>query len=128
MGMAKEPNTPFEMPVDMRAAAERGLEQARKAFDQFLEAAKTSLATAEDHSKVAQQSAKEISTTVVALAEQNIFSAFDYAQKLIQAKDPQTLIQLQIDFIRAQMQGLSEQAKALGDTMTKAASETIKKK
>ncbi|MGZ3408992.1 MAG: phasin family protein [Xanthobacteraceae bacterium] len=125
--MAKDPNAPFEMPTEVRAVAELSIEEARKAFDQVLNSAKASLSAVEHRSKAAQQGAKDISATVMALAEQNVFSAFDYAQKLIQAKDPQTLMQLQIDFIKAQMQGLSEQAKVLGETVSKAASEAVKK-
>jgi hypothetical protein len=44
------------------------------------------------------------------------------------AKDPQALMQLQIDFIRTQMEGLSQQAKALGESVSRAASELTSKK
>jgi phasin len=125
--MAKEPLTPFDVPADVRAMAERSLVEARKAFSQLLDAAKTSLNTAEEKGKAVQDSARDVSTTVMALAEKNVASAFDHAQKLMQVKDPQTLIQVQMDFIRAQMQGLSEQAKELGETVSKAAADTAKK-
>jgi phasin len=127
-GMTKEPQAPFEMPAEVRAVAERSLAEARQAFDHLLNAAKSSLSAAEDRGKVVHDGARDIGTTVMAFAEQNVVSAFDYAQKLMRAKDPQTLMQLQIDFIRTQMQGLSEQAKVLGDTVSKAASDTIQKK
>jgi phasin len=126
--MAKEPQAPFEIPSEMRAAAERSIEEARQAFDKFLNVAKSSLATADDQGKAVQASAKDISATVVSLAEQNMASAFDYAQQLMKAKDPMTLMQLQVDFIQAQMKGLSEQAKAMGDTVSKAASSPFQKK
>jgi phasin len=126
--MTNDPKTPFEMPADVRAVAERSLADAKQAFDQVLKAAKTSMAAADDQGKAMHAGAREIGATVTALAEQNVASAFDYAQKLMNAKDPQTLMQLQIDFIRTQMQGLSDQAKTLADTVSKAAADAAPKK
>src|SRR6188472_4055976 len=118
--MAKETG-PFEIPADIRTAAEKGIEQARTAFDRFMDSAKTGLEAVEDRTKAAHNSARDIRTTVMSYAEQHMANTFEYVQKSMTAKDPQTLMQLQIDFIRAQMEGLSEQAKALGETVTRAA-------
>jgi len=125
--MSKETD-PFEIPVDIRAAAERGIEQARVAFDRFMETAKTGLEAVEDRSKAAQDSARDIRTTVVSFAEENMAKTFDYVQKSMAAKDPQALMQLQVDFIRSQMEGLTQQAKALGETVSRAASDLASKK
>ena len=125
--MTKETG-PFEIPVDIRTAAEHGIEQARAAFDRFMESAKTGLEAVEDRSKVAQDSARDIRTTVMSFAEQNMAKTFEYVEKSMTAKDPQALMQLQIDFIRTQMEGLSQQAKALGDSVSRAASEFGPKK
>jgi phasin len=119
---------PFEIPVDIRTAAERGIEQARVAFDRFMDSTKTGLEAVEDRSKVAQDSARDIRTTVMSFAEQNMAKTFEYVQKSMTAKDPQALMQLQIDFIRAQMEGLSQQAKALGESVSRAASDLTSKK
>ena len=61
-------------------------------------------------------------------AEQNVAAAFDHAQKLVQAKDAQTLLTLHGDFIQSQIQVLSEQAQALGEISSKAAMDTAKPK
>jgi phasin len=127
VGMPKDPLAPFEMPAEMRAVAERSIGEARQAFDQFLNAAKSGLSAAEDHGKAVHAGARDISATVMSMAEKNMASAFDYAQKLMQAKDPQTLMQLQVEFIQAQMKGLSEQGKALGDKVGQAASDAFLK-
>lgn len=119
---------PFEIPVDIRTAAERGIEQARTAFDRFMDSAKTGLEAVEDRSKVAQDSARDIRTTVMSFAEQNMAKTFEYVQKSMTAKDPQALMQLQIDFIRTQMEGLSQQAKALGESVTRATADFNSKK
>ena len=126
--MAKEPEIPFEMPAEMRAAAERSIAEARQAFDRIMEAAKSGLGAVEDRGRAVQESARDVNATVMSFAEKNVANAFDYAQKLMQAKDPQSLMQLQIDFIRNQMQGLSEQAKVLGETVGKAATDIASNK
>jgi hypothetical protein len=82
----------------------------------------------EDRSKAAQDSARDIRSTVMSYAEQHMANTFEYVQKSMAAKDPQALMQLQIDFIRAQMEGLSQQAKTLGDSVTRAAADLTSKK
>jgi phasin len=126
--MANETKLPFEVPAEMRAAAERSITEARQAFDRIMEAAKSGIGAAEGHGRAVQEGARDVNATVIGFAEQNIASAFEYAQKLMQAKDPQTLMQLQIEFIKTQMQGLSEQAQVLGEAVTKAASGVVSKK
>jgi len=116
----------FEISAEMRAFAERSFEQAKLAFDKFMEAAQSTMNTFEGQSKVAQAGAKEVSQKIMDFAEQNVANAFDYAQKLVQAKDPQALLELHGEFVRAQMQALTEQARELGEVASKAASESAK--
>jgi len=103
--------------------AERSLEQAKFAFDKFMEATQTAMNTFEGRSKVAQASAKEAGGRIMNFAEQNVANAFDYAQKLVRAKDAQTLLTLHGEFIRAQMQVFREQATMVCDTASKVAAE-----
>jgi len=110
---------PFEISAEMRAFAERSFEQAKLAFDKFMEAAQSTMNTLDGQSKVAQAGAKEVSEKIMSFAEQNVANAFDYAQKLVQAQDPQALMTLHNDFIRSQMQVLSEQARQLGEVAGK---------
>ena len=114
--MIKGPTTPFEIPPEMRAFAEQSVEQAKVAFDKFMAAAQTTMSTFEGQSKAAQASAKDVGAKTMAYAEQNITSAFDYAQKLLHAKDPQAVMEIHSEFIRTQMQALSEQAKVFGES------------
>ena len=46
--MAKEGNAGFEIPADMRALAEKSVEQAKQAFDIFISAAQHAVSTAEN--------------------------------------------------------------------------------
>jgi len=119
---------PFEIPAEMRAFAERSFEQAKLAFDKFMEAAQSTMTTFEGQSQVAQAGAKEVSNKIMGFAEQNVATAFDYAQKLVHAKDPQALLTLHGEFIRSQMQVLGEQARELSEVASKAAADATKSK
>jgi hypothetical protein len=50
----------------------------------------------------------------MAYAERNVAASFDFAQRLARAKDLQDMAQIQQEFVKAQMQTLSEQAKEPG--------------
>jgi phasin family protein len=69
---------------------------------------------------------KEVTQKIKDFAEQNVATAFDHAQKLVQAKDAQTLLTLHSEFVQSQMQVLSEQARVLGEISSKAAMDAAK--
>ncbi|MEJ2626590.1 MAG: phasin family protein [Pseudolabrys sp.] len=117
--MANENGMNFEIPAEMRAMAEKSVEQARQAFDTFAAAAKHAVDTAENQAKGAQAGAKEASELAMQFAERNIASSFEFAQKLVHAKDAQEVMQLQTEYTKNQMATLSEQAKELGQKATK---------
>jgi len=117
--MAKDIGQHFEIPAEMRALAEQSIEQARLAFDKFISAAHNAVNTFEGQAKTARAGAKDVSDKAMAYAEENVNNAFAFAEKLVRAKDVGDMMQLQADFVKAQMQTLSEQAKHLGETATK---------
>ena len=53
----------------------------------------------------------ELSNKVFGYAERNVASAFEFAERLVQVRDFQSLIRVQTDFIQAQMQAMTDQAK-----------------
>jgi len=113
--MSKEPHSPFGFSADMLALTEQSFDQARTAFEKLMGMAHTSIETAEGRTKAAQAGARDISAKVMDFAEQNVAEAFAYAQRLVHAKDPQTLVQLHTEFVQSQMKTLSEQAKVLSE-------------
>jgi phasin len=117
--MAKDTNTPFEIPEEMRAIATKSVEQAKAAFDQFISAAHDTVNTMEGRAKSAQSGARDVRQKAMAYAEENVGNAFAFAQKLVHAKDVNDLMKLQADYIKTQMEVLSEQAKEIGETATK---------
>ena len=70
--------------------------------------------------------ANELSNKVLIHAERYVANAFEFAQKLVQIKDVQDLAKLQMEFIQAQMQAMTEQAKDLSETTTKAMMDSAK--
>jgi phasin len=119
---------PFEIPPEMLAFAERSFEQAKFAFDKFMDAAQSTMNALESQINVAQVGAREVTEKIREFAEQNVAAVFDHAQKLVQANDAQALLTLHGEFIQSQMQVLSEQMRALGEVSSKAAVDTAKPK
>ena len=52
-------------------------------------------------------------------AEQNIANSFEFAQKLVRAKDIQEVMALQQEYLQSQMKAMSAQAKDLGSAATR---------
>jgi phasin len=111
----------FELPTDMKAFAEKSVEQARQAFDGFISAAHQAVSTLEGQTETARQNAKDVTAKAMTFAQKNVASSFEFMQKLVQAKDFQEVLKLQTDYVKTQMQVLTEQAKELGESTAKAA-------
>jgi len=68
----------------------------------------------------------ELSSKILGYGERNVGSAFELAQRLVQVRDIHDLTRLQTDFIQAQMQAMTEQAKDLSETAAKAVMDSLK--
>src|SRR5262245_18633453 len=106
----------FEVPPEMRAFAEKSFEQARQAFESFLAAASRTVSTFEGQAETARKGARDIGQKAIGYAEQNMTKSFEFAQKLVRARDADEIMKLQAEYIKEQMQTLSEQAKELGES------------
>jgi phasin len=107
-------NSPnFEVPPDMRAFAEKSVAQAREAFDGFIGAARKAAEQAQTTAATAQSSAKDMTQLTMSFAERNIASTFEFAQKLARAKDANEILALHADYVKRQMDALSDQAKEI---------------
>ncbi len=124
--MAEERMPNFEIPAEMRQMAEQSVEQARKAFDGFMAAAEQAVSTFEGQTAAAQAGAKDVGRKAMTFAERNVANSFDFAHRLLRAKDVQEIMRLHSEFIRAQMDQLTAQAKELGEAASKAAMDTGK--
>jgi phasin len=118
----------FEIPQNMKDMAEAGVDQARKAFENFITAAQKTASQFEDQGAAAQASAKELSSKAVMFAEANIKASLDYAERLLQARDLSEVLKLNTEHVQNQMRALTEQASELGQAVTRAAMDAAKPK
>jgi phasin len=109
----------FEVPPEMRAMAEKSVEQAKKAIDGFIAAARQAASTVDNQASAARFGAKEVGDLAMRYAERNIASSFEFAQSLLRAKDVQEVMKLQSDYAKQQLTVLAEQAKDLGQKASK---------
>jgi phasin len=119
--MAKEASVNFEIPAEMRAFAEKSVEQAKKAFDTFISAAQHAASTVENQAASARTGAKEASELAIRFAERNVASSFDFAQRLLHAKDFKEVTELQAEYVKSQIAALTDQAKELSKQASKLA-------
>jgi phasin len=124
--MATNRTEPFQIPPEMRAIAESSVAQAKQAIEGFITAAHRTVSTLEGQAETARKGAKDVGEKAMDFAERNITSSFDLAQKLVRAKDVQEMLALQTAYIQSQMQVLAEQAKELGQTTGKMATDPLK--
>jgi phasin len=102
-----------------RNHAEQSVAQAKKAFDDFITAAQKAVTVFEGHAAGATANAINIGEKAMAFAEKNVATSFEFARKVVRAKDIQELTQLQTEFVKTQMPAFVEQARALGQTVAK---------
>jgi phasin len=126
--MANDPMWNFDVPTQMRQFAEQSVEHAKKAVDGFITAAQKAATTLETQANTAQSGAKDVREKVMSFAEENINNSFDFAQKLVRARDIQEVMALQQEFLKSQMQAMQAQASDLGAAATKAAAQSSKPK
>jgi phasin len=121
------PITPFEIPENMREAADKSVEQAKKAFDEFIDATQKAVAKAEDSAKTLREGAADVNRQALALAEENVAAAFDLAQRMVKARTVEEVASMQQEFVQRQMKNLTEQGKSLGEMMGQAATRAADK-
>lgn len=113
--------THFEIPAEMRAAADKSVADARRAFEQFLTVTQTAISNAEGSAKVAGEGAADLSRQSLAYVEENVAATFDLAQRLVQARTVQEIAALQQEFLRQQMKSMTEQGRSLGEMASRLA-------
>lgn len=117
--MADQPFNDF-IPPDMRRFADQSVQQAKKAFDDLMNATRTAVSTFEGQASSAQATALELQRKVVGFSERNVSASLEFAQSLLRAKTPEDVMKLHADYVKSQMQILAEQARDLGQQAAKA--------
>ena len=126
--MANDPFEHFAIPNEMKAFAEQSVTQARKAFEGFIDAANQAMGQFHGRAQAAHSGASEIAQKSMGYAEQNVAATFEFAQKLMAAKDPTEVMALQSEFLSRQVQTLSSQVRDLGQSAAKIVVDAAKPK
>jgi phasin len=100
-------------PPEMRAFAEQSVAQAQKAFEEMMSATQRAVSSFGGQTPFANSGMFGLQQKVVSFSERNVRASFEFAQKLLHAKDGQEIMQLHAEFVKAQIQALTEQAKEL---------------
>jgi len=116
----------FEVPDQMREFAEKSVDQARKAFDDFMNVTQKAVSNAEDTSSAVQSGTADVNRKALDYAEEHVDAAFSFAQSMVRASSVEEVMQLQKDYLRKQMEALGEQAREIGNVTTKTAQDAAK--
>ncbi len=119
--MARAPQ--FEFPAQMRELAERNVDQARAACDQFMDAARKAQdmigAMVPENPMTAGM--KQVQERTMRFTQQNMDASFSLASQLTKAKDFSEMVEIQSRHAQLQMTTYSTQAQELGRLMADAA-------
>src|SRR5882724_2670891 len=126
--MSEEGRERFEIPKEMRSMAEASFDQARKAFEKFLENAQQTAGSIEERGATVRAGARDVSSKAFSYAEKNVQASLDYAQALLHARDLTEVMRLHSEYVQAQMRSLAEQASEMGQIVSRAAMDAAKPK
>jgi phasin len=119
VAVAKDTISNFEIPTEVRQLAEKSMDEAKRAFDNFVVAAQKVSASLEGQAAAAQSGSKEVHSKLRTFAERNVATCFEFAQKFVHAKNVQEVMQLQAELVKTQLQAISEQTTELADAAIK---------
>jgi phasin len=111
----------FEIPEAVRELAERNVDQARSAYNQFMEMARQVQDTLAKSQGAMASGAMELQSRVAKFAEENIQASFTFATDLSRARDLKEYLEIQQRYAQKQMQSYALQAQELGKLLSEAA-------
>ena len=106
---------------EMRKMAEINIAKAKEAVDEFMKEASGAHEKVDASVQAARSGARDMNQMASEYAEANVNAAFDFAQKLVRARDPQEIVALQQRFLKAQVEQLNNQVRELGGAAIEAA-------
>lgn len=114
----------IEVPPAFRDYAEKGLAQAKEAFERAKAGAEEASGIAEATYATATKAAAEYGLKLTETARTNANAAFDFAQNVVGARSVSELMNVAAEHARAQFEVLSQQGKDLAALAQKLATET----
>src|ERR1700676_5613669 len=90
-----DPKLTMDVPPQVREFAQKSVDQAERAISTFIESASKSAA-------IMPAPMSDVAKQALAITEANLKSSFDFARRLMEAKDLGDVMQLQTEFLRNQ--------------------------
>ena len=103
----------MEVPESVREAAEKGVAQAKEAYEKLKVAAEETTELVEDTYATYTKGAAEISGKVLDFTKHNTSVAFDFAKDLLSVRSVAELVEKQTAFARSHFETLTAQSKEL---------------
>lgn len=119
--------TQFEIPEPMRVFADKSVDQARKAFDDFMSATVKAIDKAEASAKSLQDGARDVNRQTIGFLEDNVAASFEFAQKMVRARTIEELQAIHREFLERQAAAAQSQTRSVGETLGRVASEATQK-
>jgi hypothetical protein len=116
----------FEIPTEMRVVAQRSIEQARLAFDNYMRMTWNASSTLQVQVEANQIDVQAVRNKTMNFIVKNMTLSFEFSQRLSQVKEAGELLRLVNDFLKSQMETLNEQMIDLSMTLTKVAMSSTK--
>ena len=113
----------FEIPSSVRDLASKSVEQAREAYNRFLDASRQAHEVVSKSTDVLATAtgAREINEKAVKYTETNLQANFELAQRLCNAKDLKEALEIQNQFARRQMETYAQQAQEISRLLAQSA-------
>lgn len=112
----------LEIPENVRQYADESVDKAKQAFDEFMKAVHKASETADSTQGELSAGAREMNKKMLAVTEQNVSAAFELAQKVVHAKDPSEIMQLQMAYIQQCASAIGSQSREFQEQLMKAMS------
>ena len=110
----------------IRAFAEKGVEQSKEAYAKMKSGAEETQKTVESTMETAKAVSTDMSMKTISAMRSNAEAGFSHLEALVGAKTLSEVIELQTSFLRKQVETGVEQAKEFQASATKAAEEVSK--
>ncbi len=111
----------FEIPQSMRDIAERNIDQAREAYERFMDMTKKAQALTPTATGPVASGTDRLQRKALDFAEENMEASFDFATRISQAGDMTEALRIQQEYAQSQMKAYVEQTQAMTEAMTKLA-------
>lgn len=114
----------LEVPEAVREFAEKGVQQAKDAYDRIKTAAEDATNILEDTYATASKGAAEFNLKALDALRSNINAQFDYVQQLMTVKTLSEAVELSAGHVRKQFDAITAQNKELSALVTKVAADS----